>query len=328
VQVGPGVQDYGNIGFAVWTGGHAVDEKTVTDKGEYRSRFTHDDEVATPGLYSAVLIDADNATVEVVPCAGPQSVSYEISWPTPLEHLGPLGSPEPHGRGPGRTRAFLFDLAASLPVGSVIASGVNITVAAPAVLISGYAQNNGPLTGRNQKGGTLFYFSASIGVASKDVAAFGVWTMNPNSTTEFHRYPPASFTAHANGTSVGAFVELPPMASADTESAVRVTVALSMISVAQAEVNRAEQIGTRSHVECTSFARDEWSAALGRFQLTTTPKTQDWRAELVKFYTAVCVPPSRPVLAPQTSDTLTPCTHTHTRTHAAYRCVSFCQTVS
>lgn len=222
-----------------------------------------------------VLQDAGHARVEVVPCAGPQSVSYEISWP----------SVDIETNSQSTTRALLFDLASSLPQKSVIASTITVNIGADAVSIQGYAQMNGPLTGRNHKGGVRIFFAASIAVGAKGVAGFGVWCESAaaNSTRSFHRSPSGTVIATANDTGVGAFVEVVTLSS---EQSVRFGLALSMISVDQAVVNLRDQVGDRSHQECTEFARQEWKTALGRFSVTTTSDPQLWTPELVKFYTA------------------------------------------
>ena len=69
-----------------------------------------------------------------------------------------------------------------------------------------------------------------------------------------------------NGTRVGAFLEL-ASPEPGVNATARVTLALSMVSIKQAEVNLELQTAGNSHAECATFARNAWATMLGRFQV-------------------------------------------------------------
>lgn len=180
-MVGPGVQDYGNIGMMPISGN--MNQLVAFDRG-YRSKFSHASEVATPGVYS-VLLDDHNIHVEVAACGGPQTVSYRMTWPD-SEAAFPAATA-------ADTRTIVFDLGHSLPRFSVDQSSVWIgdqcwtqgraadgtptgapthrtpldtptwvsAGAALNVTICGWANQRGSLTQRNGKGVGV-YFAANL----------------------------------------------------------------------------------------------------------------------------------------------------------------------
>eukprot|EP00041_Stephanoeca_diplocostata_P029729 m.885435 g.885435 ORF g.885435 m.885435 type:complete len:835 (+) comp23619_c0_seq5:360-2864(+) len=306
-MVGPGVQDYGNIGMMPISG--KMNQLVAFDRG-YRSKYSHASEIATPGVYSVVL-DNHNIHVEVAACGGPQAVSYRMTWPN---------SEEKHQGSAADVRTIVFDLGHSLPRFSVDQSSVWIgdecwhqgqpaygtpkgapthrgqtdtpaRVAAGAamnVTICGWANQRGSLTERNGHGVGV-YFAANLSLpVGATVGGFGTW-MHDHKIQDKQWLPNV---AYVNGTNVGAYIEITGGDKAG--DAVDMTLALSFVSVSQAMRNLEEQMGTvgASHTRCVAEAKHTWEQTLGRIQVQAPPSalshgsTSSPQDEMIKFYTA------------------------------------------
>jgi predicted alpha-1,2-mannosidase len=141
---GTGVGDYGVVRMTATTG--VMDEAKTTERG-YRSRFAHDDEVATPGYYAVTLSDPG---VRVELTAGPRAAWHRYTFPASAD--------------PG---VLLFDLGEVNGTGRVPDAGV--TIDPDGRTLRGWQHNVGDFSGRY--GGFVVYFEARF---DRPLDSFGV----------------------------------------------------------------------------------------------------------------------------------------------------------
>jgi putative alpha-1,2-mannosidase len=151
--VGAGVDDYGNFGVIPVHGDISVVDSHLVSDANYRSKFSHDGEVASPGYYAVDLQDA-GARAEVVA-------------------VGPFSGMHRYTCGGGSHCSLLLDVCHTATknstdtcrVANMTAESVPpVTTGAPwAVRLWGGVVNHGSLSGRSQFGqGVNIYFSMLV----------------------------------------------------------------------------------------------------------------------------------------------------------------------
>ena len=168
---GTGAEDYGNILFMPTLG---FDDNKITGL-KYRSLFSHDREVATPGYYSVIL---DDTGIKAELTASDRCAFHKYTFPS--------GATNPH---------VLVDLGHAITRDAVKESYLEIDPNGRK--ISGYALNKGSLSGRT--GGVKIFFTARF---DRDFAEYGVWEDGAVSRSG----------KKAQGVKNGAFLGFAPMA--------------------------------------------------------------------------------------------------------------------
>ncbi len=238
---GPGgsYNGYGQILFMPATG--------MPDFARYALPYSHDDEVASPGLYAVTLGDKKiRAELTASLDAAVHRYTFPAGQASILIDLGAT-----LGR----------DLGATVTIeGDNVVHGVVETMVQPAV-------NAAVSPGQSTTGVTWTYFYATF---SQPFASFATWQKAD---------PPHVFEGQttAQGMGIGAWLRFDPAPGQVVEA----RVGISMIDEAQAERNADEQVVGKSFEQVRDSAADAWNARLNRIQVDAAPEVQRM------FYTAL-----------------------------------------
>ncbi|KAA0177021.1 hypothetical protein FNF27_01351 [Cafeteria roenbergensis] len=252
--VGAGVGDYGNVG--VMATNMTVDE-AVANARSYRSRFSHDQEVAQPGYYAATLLDS-GVQAEVT-ATGPFSGVHQYTC-DPSSGSCSLVVDVCHCISENITDACRFaDLTAS-PV-----QDAWNPASAWAAELSGSVLMHGSLSGRSQHGGGVrIYFSltvsplATTAQAPSSNVSLSLWSAGHLAKSALSLRP--SFNTSSG--SAGAVLHTA------SGSGFVVRAGISFVSVANAQANvAAEQAAVSSFEAAKQQSQAEWEAQLGRLSV-------------------------------------------------------------
>lgn len=252
--VGAGVGDYGNVG--VMATNMTVDE-AVANARSYRSRFSHDDEVAQPGYYAATLLDS-GVQAEVT-ATGPFSGVHQYTCDRTSGSCS-LVVDVCHCISENITDACRF---AELTV-SPAKDAWNPSSAWSAEL-SGSVLMHGSLSGRSQHGGGVrIYFSLTVSPLAHTAQApannvsLSLWSAGHLAHSALSLRPSFNTTSGSAGAVLRTV--------AGTGFVVRA--GISFVSVASAQANvAAEQSAVSSFEQAKQQSQAEWEAQLSRLSV-------------------------------------------------------------
>jgi predicted alpha-1,2-mannosidase len=224
--------------------------KEVVEKNGYRSRFSHMDETLTPGYYN-VMLSTPGVRAELTACDTHSGIHRYTFVKQSASDTG---------------NYVLVDMNHALAAGAVIGANVTIEIdaASQTTRIFGWALNHGALTQRNGRGVDVFVAAEFNNTA----AEFGSWGSD---------FQPQAGRSSLNGSVAGAYVKF------DEEvQSIEMRVAISYVSVAQAQRNL--DVGAAGHTfdTCQDAVRSDWRGLLGTVEIQMGKED-----DLVMFYTAL-----------------------------------------
>lgn len=233
---GTGAVDYGNLLFIPTT------EKIHNNLKifDYRSNYSHQNEIATPGYYS-VLLDKNNIKAEFT--ATEHTAYHKYTFPK------------------NSAAKILIDVSASIDPHK--SKAVNIKIIPEKNEVMGMVYYIGGMTGRS--GGFKLYFTAKF---NNPFVNYGIWLDGKN-------YPNEKIKEGIEG---GAYLEF----STNNNNLVQAKVAISYISVEQAELNLKTEIPHWDFNKIKILAEEKWNKALNKI-VVSGGSEEDKK----KFYTAI-----------------------------------------
>lgn len=248
-MVGSGIVDLGTIGVMPLARLPTVADITLEG---YASTFSHANESGSPGYYS-VFLQTPAVRVEVT--ATEQAAVHRYTY-----------------SGPTSPRVVLFPI--SHAIEAAAAAQAEIFVNTKGNEVHGWMLLKGGLSGRF--GGYKSFFSAKF---SSPFTSYGTWSGSSLSagTTKTNGTKPSG-SAVLN---LGAYI-----AVGSGSSPLEFTIGISSISVDQARLNIAKQVGNpaRSFSAVWAETQQIWESQLSRISIQTSTSPQE---ELIKFYSAL-----------------------------------------
>lgn len=250
--VGAGVGDWGNIGVMPV---RAVTANLVDGTSNYRSTFSHETEVAEPGLYSVEL--------ETPKVGASLTVSGTLSG---------IHQYVFHSTTAGSAANVLVDVCHTINENACSNATVSTKVEDGGIVVSGSVKVHGSLSGRSRIGGIWVYFYARVPSGKsaqlwedKKLLSAGVAS--------------AATTSGSLGAAVAIDTSAPD-ASGDVTAEVRI--GLSFISISNAQNNLNVQQGAQiTFDEARARTQAEWEGMLSRVAIEAPAASSE---QVTKFY--------------------------------------------
>ncbi len=261
----------------------------------YRSKFTHDGEIAVPGLYEVTLPDL--AVRARLTAGGTHSGVHEYTWS--VSDTTPSSS----------RQVLLFDMCHSTMPDNAKACKqaiANVTkLSNGLIFVDGSITFGGALSGRHPKGGVRMHFFAEISAqllssagdraSPRTAANLGKWVNKVSSVVPAGNGT-ASIGDSTTSGSLGLFVDFGPLSSSvcaavgggsSCSARANVRAGISWISSANARQNLRAQAGDAPFSELVKRAQSAWRVMLDDKIDVQFPKDFQEKSEMVQFATAL-----------------------------------------